>query len=108
MLVALLALITLGRARAHAAGSPDFDAARIFPAGTNLKGIALADLDGDGVPDLALADVERGALILLGKGDGAFQPPSSFPVGLSPDSLALGDFDGDRHLDIVVAGNDAV
>jgi len=48
--------------------------------------------------------------ILLGIGDGTFQPPATYTVGLQPGYLAVGDVNADHKLDIVVAnsGSDTV
>lgn len=65
------------------------------------------DLDGDGSLDVVCAVVGSGALdevaILMGRGDGTFDPFTSFPVGDTPDTVAIGDVDGDRVLDIVAS-----
>ncbi len=45
--------------------------------------------------------------ILLGNGDGTFQPPASYTVGDSPVAIAAGDFGGDGRLDLAVANSDS-
>ena len=45
--------------------------------------------------------------MLLGNGDGTFQPAVEYAAGLSPVALVAGDFTGDGKLDLAVAGNDA-
>ncbi len=81
--------------------------------------LAIADLDGDGVNDLAVAngailDAVRAAgeaanlsegtvSVFLGTGKGTFRPRPSVAVGKTPRSLALGDVDGDGAVDLVVA-----
>ena len=68
--------------------------------------IAVADLNGDGKPDLILGDGVNGRVtILLGKGDGTFQQPSTVTVGgtSAVGALAVGDFNADKKLDIVAA-----
>src|SRR5574342_127421 len=71
--------------------------------------IAVADFDGDGKLDLAVADVGNAAIgddggisILLGNGDGTFQPANHMAGGKNPFSLAAGDFNGDQHFDLVM------
>jgi len=65
------------------------------------EAVALADLNGDGKPDLVV--VSDGAVsVLLGNGNGTFQTPVSYPMGGF--SVALADLNGDGKLDIVVPG----
>ena len=64
--------------------------------------VAVGDLDGDRVPDLAVADAENVA-ILIGVGDGSFAPASFSGEGLKPSSLTIGDLNGDQLLDLVSA-----
>jgi hypothetical protein len=55
----------------------------------------------DGHLDLAVADSSGYFGLLLGNGDGTFQPERHFAVsGLSSYSLTAADFDGDGNLDI--------
>ena len=43
--------------------------------------------------------------MLIGNGDGTFQPPVSYQVGMWPVAIVAGDFTGDGHLDLAVANN---
>jgi hypothetical protein len=70
--------------------------------------LAVGDVNGDGVPDLVVADSTAGPIqgvVLLGRGDGTFAPP--LPLELPPDTdfasynLRLADFNRDGKLDIV-------
>ncbi|UWZ86376.1 FG-GAP-like repeat-containing protein [Occallatibacter riparius] len=64
-----------------------------------VRGMAVADFDGDGMPDLAVSHMQTTSGILLGNGDGTFRAEVTFPTGgLSP--LGVGDFNGDGNLDI--------
>ena len=40
--------------------------------------------------------------MLLGKGDGTFQPQVTYPVGIGPDAIAAADFTGDGNLDLAI------
>lgn len=68
--------------------------------------VAVADFNGDGKLDLAVANGNNGTVtILLGNGDGTFTQATGSPitVGDTPDALAIGDFLGNGKLDIAVA-----
>jgi hypothetical protein len=45
--------------------------------------------------------------VLLGNGDGSFQPAQSYAAGPSPVSVAVGDFNGDGFPDLAVANDNA-
>src|SRR5262249_19304820 len=71
----------------------------------------VADLDGDGRLDVAtICSVQGNLSILLGNGDGTFQPPTTipatslpFPYGAGNMSIAAGDLDRDDKIDLVVS-----
>jgi sugar lactone lactonase YvrE len=69
-------------------------------------GIATADFNGDGIPDLAVGAMNTNAAalsILLGNGDGTFTPVATNPVvGVYPYSVVVGDFNGDGIPDLAV------
>jgi len=70
--------------------------------------VAVGDFNGDGYPDLAIANFDSGTIaIFTGKGDGSFNSPSTIPVGFRSTSIAVGDFNGDGKLDLAVANADA-
>ncbi len=70
----------------------------------NYTDIIADDFTGNGKLDLALTDeATDSVVILLGNGDGTFQPPMSFAAGLDPQSLVAGDFTGNGKLDLAVA-----
>lgn len=73
-------------------------------AGRTPRALALGDLNGDQILDLAVANRDSGEVsVLLGQGNGGLGPPQSFPVGTTPFGIALGDLNGDDRLDVVVA-----
>jgi hypothetical protein len=67
--------------------------------------VAVGDFNGDGKLDLAVSDRSTGSniAILLGNGDGTFQPAVFYQAGGNPNSIAVGDFNGDKKLDLAVA-----
>jgi hypothetical protein len=68
-------------------------------------GIAVADLNGDGKPDLAVTNYESDDVgVLIGNGDGTFQPAATYGSGGDgPHSVAVADLNGDSKPDLVVA-----
>ena len=73
--------------------------------------VAIADLNGDGVPDLVTANRDSNDVsVLLGTGAGTFQTARHFPAGNGPESVAVADLNGDGTPDLVTAnrGSDTV
>ena len=64
---------------------------------SNLK---IADFNQDGKPDLAVSTALGQVSILLGNGDGTFQPGQTFDVGGGAQQLAVHDFNGDGFPDV--------
>src|SRR5262249_10583958 len=64
--------------------------------------VAIADFNGDRIPDLAVTSGNKFLSILLGKGDGTFQPRMDFTAGRYPGAIAVGDFNGDGNLDLAI------
>src|SRR3989442_1777382 len=90
-------------------GDGTFQTERHFFVGGNVSSVAVADFNGDGRQDLAVADYGDGnskpgfkVWVLLGNGEGTFQAPVGYPVGQGPVSIFAGDFNGDGVKDLVV------
>src|SRR5258708_1916327 len=62
----------------------------------------IADLNGDGFPDLIMSGPS--VSVAMNNGNGTFQPQLFFPVGGAA-ALAVADFDSDGHPDIAVTNN---
>jgi hypothetical protein len=62
--------------------------------------LAIGDLNGDGIPDVAVLDT--GLAVLLGNANGSFGTANYYAAGTQPHAIALGDFNGDGKLDVVV------
>jgi uncharacterized repeat protein (TIGR01451 family) len=71
--------------------------------------VILADVNGDGKPDLITANISSGTVsVFLGNGNGTFGSPQSFSTGGSgPISVAAGDVNGDGKADLVVANENS-
>ncbi len=65
--------------------------------------VTVGDFDGDGQQDLATATSFGTVSILLGNGDGTFEPAQEFVVGVEAVSITVGDFNGDRQQDLATA-----
>jgi hypothetical protein len=88
-------------------GKGGFRLGGTFDTGSGPDSVAVGDFNGDGELDLALSNynVGRGntVAVLLGNGDGTFQPYVSYPTGSAPESIATEDLNGDGILDLVTA-----
>ena len=99
-LVALvvLAILTLTFGPTTVLADPLFGANTDFATGTNPIPVAIGDLNGDGKPDLAVANYYSNTVsVLLGNGDGTFGAKTDFGTGSIPFSVAIGDLNGGRQ-----------
>ena len=81
----------------------------IYAVGPNPSAVAVADLTGNGVPDIITANHHNGTVsVLLGNGDGTFQPAKTYAAGGStgrPVRWWWRTSTGDGIPDIVVANS---
>jgi len=94
----------------HGNGDGTFSApSTSYPVAQILSQILAADLNGDGKLDLITILVAPGTsqaqinsfAVMLGKGDGTFEPSVAYPVNASQGGPALGDFSANGKLDLV-------
>ncbi|HZC24909.1 MAG TPA: VCBS repeat-containing protein [Candidatus Binatia bacterium] len=78
--------------------------------GSNPDSVAVADVNGDGKPDLVVINsvmanfLSKTVTVLLGNGDGTFQPAIAYGSGGDiPLSVAIADVNGDGKPDVSVA-----
>jgi hypothetical protein len=81
-----------------------------FPTGSQPQKMAAADLDGDGKPDLIVANASAGTIsILRNTSEGGsinFAPKVDIATGGGCNGVAVGDLSGSGRLDIVTANTD--
>ena len=92
-------------------GDGTFQPQVTYAVGLGPSAIVAGDLNGDGRTDLAVTGYDpltnAGEVsILLGNGDGTFQPQVSYTVGAGAGAIVAGDFNGDGRTDLAVTGND--
>jgi hypothetical protein len=83
--------------------SPLFLPAVTYASGGYDPSVAVADVNGDGKPDLIVSDYNTGVDVLLGNGDGTFHPAVTYATQDSVMSVAVADVNGDGKPDIAVA-----
>jgi Calx-beta domain/Bacterial Ig-like domain (group 3)/FG-GAP-like repeat/Domain of unknown function (DUF4214) len=80
--------------------------------GGTPNSLAIGDLNGDGIMDLAVADdqfANNEVSVLLGNADGTFGNLTSWVADQQPTAVVIGSFVGDAHADLAVvnqASND--
>ena len=71
--------------------------------GSSPRDLLVADIDGNGHMDIAVANEGSNSVSLLrGLGNRTFQPKLDFAVGTRPSGIDIGDFNDDGRLDLAV------
>ncbi len=80
-----------------------------FATGLAPISVSTSDFDGDGKPDLAVANINSAAVSVFrntgASGTISFATKVNFTTGTKPYSVSTGDFDGDGKTDLTVADN---
>ncbi len=83
-----------------------FGEEQAYAAGGMPTGVGVGDFNGDGKPDIALANFRSNSVqLFLNRGNGIFRAAVSFPLPKGsgdPQDLAVGDFNRDGHPDVAV------
>ena len=90
---------------------PSFLPAVNYPDGTGAPAsfVAVADLTGNGIPDIVATNNfgEYHVSVLLGNGDGTFQPAVNYITGQDPVGVQIADLTGNGIPDIITANGNA-
>ncbi len=82
-------------------GDGTFAGAVRYDTGTEPVSVAVGDLDGDQLPDLAVGDLRSELVILSNAGSGTFSPPVAVDNTDAFNDVVLVDLNGDDRLDVV-------
>jgi hypothetical protein len=91
-------------ARSAAGPASSFAVAKNYRTDLFPVSVASGDLNADGCPDLATANIRANTVsVLLNRGDGSFQAKRDYQVGTAPNSVAIRDLNGDGKPDLAIA-----
>lgn len=105
LLACIGAALLLGAvARSAATPAPSFAAPTRYAVDDSPGPLAIADLNGDGKPELVVGSGDSDALsVLVNRGDGSFEARRDYGSPRAPDSLAIADLNGDGRRDLAAA-----
>ncbi|MDR3682692.1 MAG: VCBS repeat-containing protein [Geothrix sp.] len=80
-----------------------FNAPVSYPVGGDPQALTVADLDGNGLADLAVATAANTVSVLLQTSAGTFAPEVDYATGVQPVAIKAADLNGDGKLDLLTA-----
>jgi Ca2+-binding RTX toxin-like protein len=89
--------------------TPTFSPKVDFPTGTGPRSVSIGDINGDGKPDLAVANYGSDTTSILlnttatGAATPTFSPKVDFTTGTGPHFVSIGNINGDNKPDLAVA-----
>jgi hypothetical protein len=84
-------------------GDGTFGTKTDYATGSNPRSVAIGDFNGDGKPDLVVANqLSSTVSVLFGNGNGTFGARCDYGTGNAPSSVAIGDLNGDGKPDLAV------
>ena len=96
---------------APGATTPSFANQATFATGNIPRSVSIGDFNGDGKPDLAIANFASASVSVLlnttapGATTPSYANQATFATGSSPNSVSIGDFNGDGKLDLAIANS---
>lgn len=88
-----------------------FGSPAIYPAGNSPRSVAVSDLNGDGYPDVVIANSLDSTISILknstGMGGFSLDAPVTLVANMSPQDIVIGDVTGDGKPDIAVVSKDS-
>ena len=91
--------------------APSYANQTTFTTGDNPVSVSIGDFNGDGKPDLAIANYDSNTVSVLlnttapGATTPSYANQATFATGSSPNSVSIGDFNGDGKLDLSIANS---
>src|SRR5277367_1629671 len=102
-------MLLLGGGGAGGSFTPSFATQQPFATGSMPVSVTVADINGDGKPDLIVANINSNTVSVLlnttapGASTPSFATQQPFATGSEPDSVTVADINGDGKPDLIVA-----
>ncbi len=89
------------------AGEGRFSGAVTVSAGDSPSHVVVADVSGEGRPDILVVNRNAEVGVLLGRGDGTFEARRGYATGFNPQAVLAGDFSADGRVDLAVLDSES-